>query len=158
TPSGKVHRAPLPEPELDGSLTGPAPRTPAERILCELFAELRGVPELGIDGSFFGLGGDSIMSCQLVSRARRAGLQLKPKDVYQQRTVRALAAVATTVDGADAGPADDGTGTVPLTPIMAWAREELGGPLDAFSQSMLVRVPAGQTVERVREAGQALLD
>ncbi|WP_431974322.1 amino acid adenylation domain-containing protein [Micromonospora haikouensis] len=158
TPTGKVDRAALPEPELDGSLTGPAPRTPAERILCELFAELLGVPELGIDGSFFGLGGDSIMSIQLVSRARRAGLQLKPKDVYQQRTVRALAAVATTVDGADGGPADDGTGTVPLTPIMAWAREELGGPLDAFSQSMLVRVPAGQTVERVREAVQALLD
>ncbi|TDC45833.1 amino acid adenylation domain-containing protein, partial [Micromonospora sp. KC207] len=158
TPTGKVDRAALPEPELDGSLTGPAPRTATERILCELFAELLGVPDVGVDGSFFGLGGDSIMSIQLASRARRAGLNIKPKDVYQQRTVRALAAVATAVDGTVADRSDSGIGAVPMTPILAWAREELGGPLDAFSQSMLVRVPAAQTAEGVREALQALLD
>ncbi|MFY1685021.1 amino acid adenylation domain-containing protein [Micromonospora sp. WMMD730] len=158
TPTGKVDRAALPEPDLDGAVTGPAARTPAERLLCDLFAELLGVPEVGIDGSFFGLGGDSIMSIQLVSRARRAGLHLKPKDVYQQRTVRALAAVATTVDDRTVERPDDATGAVPVTPILAWAREELGGPLEAFSQSMLVRVPAATTVDQVREALQALLD
>ncbi|WBB80483.1 amino acid adenylation domain-containing protein [Micromonospora sp. WMMD882] len=157
TPTGKVDRAALPDPELDGSLTGPPPRTPAERVLCQLYAELLGVSDLGVDGSFFELGGDSIMSIQLVSRARRAGLVIKPKDVYQQRTVRALAAVATTVDGVDTEAADDGVGPVPLTPIMAWAREQ-GGPVDAFSQSVLVRAPAEVTVAQLGEALQALLD
>ncbi|MEU1601782.1 amino acid adenylation domain-containing protein [Micromonospora matsumotoense] len=158
TPTGKVDRAALPEPDLDGAATGPAARTPAEHILCDLFAELLGVPTVGIDGSFFGLGGDSIMSIQLVSRARRAGLHLKPKDVYQQRTVRALAAVATPVDDRATDRPDDAVGAVPVTPILAWAREELGGPLDGFSQSMLVRVPAGPTAGQLRQALQVLLD
>ncbi|MBV9445330.1 MAG: amino acid adenylation domain-containing protein, partial [Streptosporangiaceae bacterium] len=157
TPSGKVDRSALPEPGYDGSLTGPAPRTPPERILCELFAELLGIPGLGIDGSFFELGGDSIMSIQLVSRARRAGLRISPKDVYEKRTVRALAAVATEVERPAGDPPQCGTGPVPLTPILAWARE-LGGPMDAFSQSVLIRVPAAHTAEQVRAALQVLLD
>jgi amino acid adenylation domain-containing protein/non-ribosomal peptide synthase protein (TIGR01720 family) len=158
TPAGKVDRSALPEPGHDGSPTGPPPRTPTERILCELFTELLGVPEPGIDASFFELGGDSIMSIQLVSRARRAGMLIKPKDVYEKRTVRALAEVAAA--GAQrpaAQPQLSGTGPVPLTPILAWARE-LGGPMDAFSQSMLIRVPAAHTPRQASQALQALLD
>ncbi len=158
TPAGKVDRSALPEPGHDGSATGPAPRTSTERTLCELFAELLGVPELGIDGSFFELGGDSITSIQLVSRARRAGLVIKPKDIYEKRTVRALAEVATAgVEGRAEGPRLSGVGPVPLTPILAWARE-LGGPMDAFSQSALIRVPAAHTPRQAGQALQALLD
>ena len=51
------------------------PRTPHEEVLCGLFAEMLGLERVGIDDNFFALGGDSIMSIQLVSRARKAGLR-----------------------------------------------------------------------------------
>ena len=76
-----------------------APRTPREEILCALFAEVLGVAGVGIADNFFALGGDSIVSIQLVSRARQAGLVITPRAVFQHQTVEALAAVAASVEG-----------------------------------------------------------
>ena len=94
-----------------------------------------GVERVGIDDNFFELGGDSIVSIQLVSRARRAGLSITPRAVFQHQTVEALAAAA----GVVAAPAVAAlprrtarlaVGPVPATPIMRWLQER-GGPLDA---------------------------
>ncbi|MEO3814990.1 phosphopantetheine-binding protein, partial [Sphaerisporangium sp. B11E5] len=95
TVNGKVDRRALPEPDLTG-VTGDyvAPRTAVEQRLCGLFAEVLGVERVGIEDSFFDLGGDSIMSIQLVSRARRAGIVITPRQVFQHRTVQALARTA----------------------------------------------------------------
>src|ERR671938_186865 len=73
-------------------------RSPQEEILCGLFAEVLGLERVGIDDNFFALGGDSIGSIQLVSRARRAGLVITPRAVFRHQTVVALAEVATLVD------------------------------------------------------------
>ena len=87
-------RRALPAPELSSTLGHRAPRNAPETILCSLVAELLGVPRVGIDDNFFELGGDSIVSIQLVSRARRAGLSITPRMVFQHQTVEALAAAA----------------------------------------------------------------
>ena len=94
TPNGKLDRRALPAPVVRGSVAGRGPRTPQEEILCGLFAEVLGLGRVGIDDNFFELGGDSIMSIQLVSRARKAGLVITPRAVFQHQTVAALAAVA----------------------------------------------------------------
>ena len=94
TPNGKLDRRALPEPELGSSHSHRAPRTPQEAILCGLFAEVLGLERVGIDDNFFERGGDSIVSIQLVSRARRAGLSITPRMVFQHQTVEALAAAA----------------------------------------------------------------
>ena len=73
------------------------PRT-AREVLCALFAQVLGLERVGIDDNFFALGGDSIMSIQLVSRARRAGLLITPRAVFQHQSVAALAAVAGVVE------------------------------------------------------------
>ncbi|MFF1651545.1 amino acid adenylation domain-containing protein, partial [Streptomyces sp. NPDC058240] len=74
TVNGKLDRRALPAPTLTGGATYRAPRNPREEALCRLYTELLGVERVSVDDSFFELGGDSIVSIQLVSRARRAGL------------------------------------------------------------------------------------
>ena len=105
TPNGKVDRGALPAPDLTPSVRR-GPRTPPEEILCGLFAEVFGVDRVGIDDNFFELGGDSIMSIQLVSLARKAGVVITPRAVFQHQSVAGLAAVAEAV-GSAAGAAAD---------------------------------------------------
>ncbi|WP_345599935.1 amino acid adenylation domain-containing protein [Thermocatellispora tengchongensis] len=157
TPNGKVDRAALPLPGLAApAASGGEPRTAVEETLCGLFAEVLGVARVGVRDGFFALGGDSIMSIQLVSRARRAGLRLTPRDVFERRTVAALAAVCGRADETPAGPGDDPAGPVALTPIMHWARER--GPIDGFYQSVTSAIPPEVTEEDLIAAVQALLD
>uniref|UniRef100_UPI00117D2F7D non-ribosomal peptide synthetase n=1 Tax=Streptomyces viridosporus TaxID=67581 RepID=UPI00117D2F7D len=161
TPNGKLDRAALPAPGTPAD-TGRAPATERERILCELFAQVLGLPAVGAERSFFDLGGDSIVSIQLVSRARARGLVITPREVFVHRTAAALAVVAraTEEDAPEEAAqenADDGLGPLPLTPIMHWLRG-LPGTVDAFSQSVLVRTPAGATERDLAAVLQAVLD
>src|ERR1700736_2168739 len=132
TPNGKLDRKALPAPDFgvtnDSWL---APRTPREELLCLLFAETLGLPRVGIEDSFFELGGDSISSIQLVSRARKAGLVITPRDVFQYQNVAALAAIASGGQRTEAASVDDAIGTLPLSPIMHWLLER-GGSIGGF--------------------------
>ncbi|MFF5289526.1 non-ribosomal peptide synthetase [Paractinoplanes globisporus] len=138
--SGKLDRAALPAPDYAVLATGTAPRTRREKILCELYADVLGVPGVGIDDDFFGLGGDSIVSIQLVLRARAAGLVCTARQVFETRTVTALAEVVTDQETARPEAPDDGIGEIPFTPILRWL-DETGGDLTAFSQSIVVTTP-----------------
>ncbi|MGW5641114.1 non-ribosomal peptide synthetase, partial [Streptomyces sp. NPDC003832] len=68
TPNGKLDRAALPAPQArPADTTRREPTTGTEGVLRELFAQILGVPEVGLDDSFFDLGGDSILSIRLVA-------------------------------------------------------------------------------------------
>ena len=157
TTNGKLDRRALPAPDLAPAEARRLPRTPPEELLCALFAEVLGLPQVGIDDNFFALGGDSIMSIQLVSRARNAGLLITPRAVFQHQTVAALAEVAGFVQETAAALPDPGTGMLPATPIMRWLAEH-GGPIERFNQAMLLRVPAGLQAAQLTAAIQAVLD
>lgn len=90
TPNGKLDRAALPEPppETDELRV----RSPAETLLCELAAQVLGVPEIGADADFLASGGSSITALKLVAGARRAGLRLELTTVLRERTVRRILA------------------------------------------------------------------
>ncbi|WP_308117531.1 non-ribosomal peptide synthetase [Streptomyces anatolicus] len=159
TPNGKLDRKALPAPVFAGAEDSSAPRTPLEETLAGLFAEVLGRESVGLHDSFFGLGGDSIVSIQLVARARRLGLALSPKEVFELKTVAALAAAVT--ESAPPQPtetdADAGVGPLPATPIMRWL-EERGGPVDAFHQSVLVQTPPALGEAELATALQTVLD
>ncbi|MFC9910054.1 amino acid adenylation domain-containing protein [Streptomyces sp. NPDC127197] len=92
TPSGKLDPGALPAPDFSAASESRAPRTPREEQLCALFAQALGAEQVGIDDSFFDLGGDSIVSIKLVTLARENGLDVAPRDVFTHKTVAALAA------------------------------------------------------------------
>ena len=78
-----------------------APATLSEEILTGIYAQVLGLERVGVDDSFFELGGDSILSMQVVARARVAGLLCRPRDIFVEQTVARLARVAKATDGAD---------------------------------------------------------
>ncbi|MGH9009955.1 MAG: condensation domain-containing protein, partial [Acidimicrobiia bacterium] len=160
TPNGKVNRAALPAPVFEAG-AGRAARTDREAILCRLFAEVLSVDGVTIDDNFFDLGGDSILSIQLVSRARRAGIAVTPRQVFETGTVAELvAAAADTASGVVVETEADRIGPVPATPIIAWLRhvaEVRGGRIESFNQSQLFQVPAGVTARQLQEVLDGLL-
>jgi amino acid adenylation domain-containing protein/non-ribosomal peptide synthase protein (TIGR01720 family) len=156
-PNGKLDRKALPAPQITASPHGRTPRNPEETLLCDLYAHILGLPRVSIDDNFFHLGGDSITSIQLVSRARQAGLRLTPRDVFEHKTPAALAAHVTTHASAASKVADDPLGEVPATPIIAWL-QELGGPVDAYHQAVLIHVPPDLGRRHLAAALQAVLD
>ncbi|MEU9497961.1 amino acid adenylation domain-containing protein [Streptomyces sp. NPDC048196] len=159
TPNGKVDRTALPAPEASATAAHRPPTTAQERLLCDIFAGVLGLPAVGVDDGFFDIGGDSIVSIQVVSRARAAGMAITPQDVFQHKTVAALAAAAGTLDGAPAeGEAPQvGLGTVPLTPALHELRERDADPGTRY-EAMAVEVPAGLDAGRIEAALQAVLD
>jgi amino acid adenylation domain-containing protein/non-ribosomal peptide synthase protein (TIGR01720 family) len=159
TPNGKLDRDALPAPDPTPIPTTPsrAPQSLREQVLCELFAEVLGLDRVGVQDNFFALGGDSIISIQLVSRARRAGVGISPRDVFERKTVAGLAAVARDTSETMLEAPDAGVGVVPLTPIMHWLCER-GGSIDGLNMGMVVQTPAGLDPEGLARLVQAVLD
>jgi len=121
TPQGKVDRAALPAPgRAGGARDYAAPRTATEALLAGIFAQVLKRDRVGIHDPFFELGGDSIISIQVVARARAAGLHLAPRQVFEHPTVAELAAVCGEVPAAAAAEQGAVEGPVELTPIQAW--------------------------------------
>ncbi|MBE5471023.1 Probable peptide synthetase NRP [Mycobacteroides abscessus subsp. massiliense] len=157
TVNGKLDKRALPAPEYRSVGTDyRAPSGPVEKILADIYAQVLGVDRVGVDESFFDLGGDSILSMQVVSRARAAGVHCRPRDIFVEQTVSAVAAVASLSDGG-AGIVDDGIGPVLATPIIHWL-QSVPGPVDQFNQTIVLQAPVGVTEDDVVVILQALLD
>ncbi|MGW2230891.1 amino acid adenylation domain-containing protein, partial [Streptomyces formicae] len=156
TVNGKLDRAALPAPDFAARVSGRAPGTPTEEMLCALFAEVLGLDRVGVEDGFFELGGDSISSMQLASRARRAGLVLTPRQVFTERTPGRLASVVDAAGAAERAAAveDVGVGEVPWTPVMRALGERAASP--GFAQWVTVGAPAGLGLD-VLSAGLAVL-
>nr|WP_222530534.1 non-ribosomal peptide synthetase [Azospirillum sp. 412522] len=95
TANGKLDDKRLPAPDWQAAAKPfVAPRGPVEETVAAIWAEVLGLERLGIEEDYFALGGDSIRSIQIAARCRRAGLTVNPHDLFQHRTVAALADMA----------------------------------------------------------------
>ncbi len=155
TVNGKLDTRALPAPEYTAAGYR-APASAVEEVLAGIYAQVLGLDRVGVDDSFFDLGGDSILSMQVVARARAAGLVCRPRDVFVEQTVAGLARVAGVAGGA-AGVVDEGIGPVVATPIMCWLAS-VEGPVEQFNQTVVVQAPVGVTEADVVVMLQALVD
>ncbi|MFJ6088498.1 amino acid adenylation domain-containing protein, partial [Streptomyces sp. NPDC092369] len=157
TSNGKVDRAALPAPDFAGQVSGRTPVGAVEELLCGLFGEVLGLERVGADDGFFALGGDSIMSMQLASRARRAGLVVTPRQIFEEKTVERLALVAeATGASGSARTGDVGVGEVPWTPVMRAMGERAARP--GFAQWVVAGAPMDLDLAVLGRAVGALLD
>ncbi|WP_439646571.1 amino acid adenylation domain-containing protein, partial [Mycobacterium kyorinense] len=155
TPNGKLDTRALPAPDYADTARYRAPANAVEETLAGIYAQVLGLERVGVDDSFFDLGGDSISAMQVVARARAAGLVCRPRDVFVEQTVARLARVTETAGAG--GPIDEGVGAVTPTPIMCWLNS-IDGPVDQFNQTVLIQGPPEVGEADVVVLLQALLD
>ncbi len=156
TANGKLDTRALPAPDYQDIDRYRAPSNAVEEVLAAVYAQVLGLDRVGIDDSFFDLGGDSISSMQVVTRARAAGLMFRTRDLFVEQTVARLARVAEVGDG-DPEALDEGIGPVLATPIIRWLGE-IDGPVDQFNQTLVVQTSAGVGHDDAVLVLQALLD
>jgi pristinamycin I synthase 3 and 4 len=122
TRNGKVDRQALPAPdEASPARDQPlaAPRNEAEHALVQAWQSALGDREIGIDDNFFDLGGDSILSLQIVARLHDQGWHTSPRLLFQHQTIAELAPHLQR-RGGSADPVRPVSGEVALTPIQHW--------------------------------------
>src|SRR6185369_110012 len=143
TVNGKLDKRALPAPDnnpLQRAREYVAPRSEAEKVLAEIWAEVLRVETVGIHDNFFELGGDSILSIQIVARARRAQLYLTPRDLFQQQTIAALAALTTNDSQTTSAEQGEVIGRLPLTPIERWFFAQELPEMGHYNQAVLLGV------------------
>ena len=126
-PNGKIDQNGLPEAETVTALQADsfaAPGTPAEQKLAAIWEDVLNFQPVSIHDNFFEIGGDSILSIQIVARARKAGLLLKPTDLFEYQTIAELALFAKTETKGKAKTAEIVVGEMPLLPIQRWFFDE----------------------------------
>ncbi|TLP65201.1 MULTISPECIES: non-ribosomal peptide synthetase [Pseudomonas] len=151
TANGKLDRRALPEPEtnLTADEGGQAPLGVSEQLLAKLWCQVLGCATVTRQDDFFALGGDSILSLQLIGLAAREGLRLQPRDVLEQSTLAGMAACA------------DCRAQPRLALILAAFRELLAqpqlGPDDDFFAAGGDSILSLQLIARLRQADLRLM-
>ncbi|MCA1323722.1 non-ribosomal peptide synthetase [Herbaspirillum sp. alder98] len=96
--NGKIDRKALPAVERTNEQTYAEPQGEIEQQLAAIWQEVLGIARVGRDDNFFALGGDSILSLQIIARMRRAGWKITPRQVFDKQTVAQLATVASVIE------------------------------------------------------------
>jgi amino acid adenylation domain-containing protein/non-ribosomal peptide synthase protein (TIGR01720 family) len=156
TANGKLDRRALPAPDhsrADNLFV--APRNHVEEVLASIWTSVLSVDRVGVHDNFFDLGGDSILSIQIIARANQAGLGLTPRQLFQHQTVGELA----TVTGVANAVAEQGTvtGAFPLTPVQTRFFEIHQSDLHHYNQAMLLEVQGTPDASLFAEVTKELL-
>ncbi|MFD9410730.1 amino acid adenylation domain-containing protein [Streptomyces sp. NPDC059989] len=150
TRTGKLDRAALPAPAHEQAAAR-APRTPREEALCALFAEVLGIPAVGVDQDFFDLGGHSLLATRLVARVRSVlGVELAVRGLFEEPTPAGLATLLDTAEGArQAVTRRERPERIPLShgQRRLWFLHGLEGPTATYNMPTALRLSGPLDIE-----------
>ncbi|MCK5683492.1 amino acid adenylation domain-containing protein, partial [bacterium] len=157
----KVDRKALPSPDESDFASGTkfvAPETENEKALAEIWKSILRLERVGKNDNFFSIGGDSIMSIQVISRARDAGLYLTPKQLFSHPTIAELALEASEIKESVISASQDlMKGHSPLTPVQLWFFEKNFSVKEHFNQAFLLRFNRKIDVSILKKTMETLL-
>ncbi|WP_144174658.1 non-ribosomal peptide synthetase [Pseudomonas sp. Kh13] len=161
TANGKLDKRALPAP---GAVSRGyvAPQGDIEEKLAAVWADVLKLEQVGSSDNFFELGGDSILSLQIIARAKRQGIRITPKQLFEQQTIAQLAQVAKRIEAkpALAAAAVDtaSSGEVTLLPAQARFFEmEIAQPAH-WNQSVLLKPASPVQVQHLQAALRAVVE
>jgi amino acid adenylation domain-containing protein/non-ribosomal peptide synthase protein (TIGR01720 family) len=157
TSSGKLDHKALKEPEIKAQQQYTPARNALEQTLVDIWQDVLKQDRIGIDDNYFELGGDSILSIQIVARARQAGISLDLKQIFVAQTIAVLAESANV---AEQYTAEQGlvTGSVPCTPIQHYFFSSVQLDAQHFNQSVLLEVSPDMDPAALQQALASLLE
>lgn len=162
TSSGKIDRGALPAlialngDEQQRKQTFIAPQNAVEHTLGEIWSSVLKLERVGMNDNFFELGGDSVLAIQIIARARQAGLQLAPAQIFQYPTVARLAREARPLQHNETSQLAV-TGQVALTPIQHWFFDQRFADQHHFNQAVLLELREALNPAVLEKAVQHLL-
>ncbi|MET0266308.1 MAG: amino acid adenylation domain-containing protein [Duganella sp.] len=163
TANGKVDRQRLPAPAMQAGTSADkpsaAPQGEVEQALAAIWSAVLKIEEVGRDDNFFTLGGDSILTLQIVARARKAGIGFSPRQLMEKQTIAALAAVARASAPAKAADGATATAAAPLqpqwfalTPAQRWFFEQDMPQPQHWNQCVLLTLERKPDEQLMRQA------
>lgn len=157
--SGKIDRKQLPDPDVSVLTANEyiAPRNETEQQLADIWGQLLHVGSIGIHDNFFDLGGDSIISIQVVSRINRLGWHIHPQDIFEFQTIAALAGRIEKVRQDSSAEQELLSGTAKLSPIQQWFLETPYDKRSYYNQSQLLGINKAITATQIEAALHILL-
>ncbi|HEX9986362.1 MAG TPA: amino acid adenylation domain-containing protein [Thermoanaerobaculia bacterium] len=153
--NGKIDRKALPEPDWQLTSAYVAPRNETEEQLAAIWSKLLKLERVGVEDNFFAIGGDSILSILVVSRANQAGIPITTRQLFEHQTIASLAAHAEQSVGLEM-PQEPMTGAAALLPIQTQLLEEEGADRHHFNQSVLLQTPEAFSADFLRAMVAAL--
>ncbi|WKN24642.1 non-ribosomal peptide synthetase [Bacillus velezensis] len=136
TPNGKLDRKNLPEPELALQTAYTAPRNELEEQLSVIWQEVLGTKQVGIEDSFFELGGDSIKALQVAARLGRYGWKMTASDLFRHPSIKELVPLIRKAERViDQRPVE---GDIPWTPVQHWFLSQRMENRNHFNQSVMM--------------------
>ncbi|WP_416654204.1 amino acid adenylation domain-containing protein [Bacillus amyloliquefaciens] len=155
TPNGKLDRKNLPDPESALQTAYTAPRNELEEQLSVIWQEVLGAKQVGIEDSFFELGGDSIKALQVSARLGRYGWKMTASDLFRHPSIKELAPLIRKAERViDQRPVE---GDIPWTPVQHWFLSQRMENRNHFNQSVMMFSSDALRKQPLEEALQHLV-
>jgi len=137
--------------------TSTQPSTEMEILLAEIWKEVLGIESIGLEDNFFDLGGDSILSIQILSKARSKGISMEPNHIFKHQTIGQLALYASLTSGDQGENSLLVTGHTHKTPIQEWYFENFKNAPEHWHQAVAVKVDSEVAAEMLEKALQQIV-